>query len=227
MPLRTVSCGAAVLAALLLVSCGSATKRQPSQGSANTAQEVSNAQASNEDASTDPVEQLNRIQTETEDYVEAARGRDVSDAWARKMIEHQKGAIRLAQLLVQHSSDQRLRDLALSTTVQARQNIRALEAATENSLFKGDDLDVFVRPQLDMFAAMTIPNEKTFEQTWTAKMIAFHRGAVSLAGVAINAGDDGHAKELARQIAEQQANDAEALQRTAGTRDSSPGKRPT
>ena len=98
--------------------------------------------------------------------------------------------------------------------VQARHNLRVLASATESGFFGDESFDEqFARPQLDIFDAMTIPEGKTFESTWVAKMTAFERGAVILAGVAVNQGDTGPVKEMARQLATQQANFAESLDR--------------
>jgi uncharacterized protein (DUF305 family) len=203
----------AALAALLLTVSSCSGVKAPQQADNRNASVQSQTNASwPEAAQISPFEELASIQTETEDAMGAAKGRDISDAWARKMIEHQKGAIRFGELLLKRSPNSAVRTIASSTIVQARQNLRALGSATETSVFGDERFDEqFAKPQLEIFEAMTIPEGKTFEDIWIAKLIAFERGAVNLAGIAINQGDTERAKELARQLAAQQANSAEIL----------------
>jgi uncharacterized protein (DUF305 family) len=204
----------AVATALALTLCASdgAKKRQQSDSPLNVAREPSANESGDEVVPMSPVDEMASIQTETEDAMGAVRGRDVSDTWARKMIEHQKGAIRFPELLLRRISQPALRNVATKTIAQARQNLRAPSWVTETSLYRDESFDEpFVKPQLDIFQAMTIPDDKSFESTWVTKMIVFERGAVGLAGVAINQGDEGRVKESARQIAAQKANDAETM----------------
>lgn len=195
-----------------LSACSAAEKHRQADFDANVSGAARADGSGNQVDTVPPVEELAAIQTETEDAMGATIGRDISDTWARKMMEHQKGAIRFAELLLKRSAQPTLRKFAGMMSAQARQNIRVLGSLTETSVLGSESLqELFGRPEVDMYGAMTVPENDTFDHIWVAKMIAFHRGAVRLAGIAINQGDNGRGKEIARQLAAQQANQAQLL----------------
>ena len=218
LPCKIFALSAAI--GLSLGSCSGAKQIKSHDSNSNHSVSMQEGPPGNETAPMSPVDEMAAIQHGTENAMGMGTGRDISDTWARKMIVHQKGVIRLADLLLKTSTQPEFRSVAASTIDHARKNLRALGSATETSVFHGERFSQqFAGPQFDMFDAMTKASGKTFEATWAAKMTAFEHGAVSLAGVAVNQGDEGGAEELARQIAAQQANDAESMAKYAEIRD--------
>jgi uncharacterized protein (DUF305 family) len=58
----------------------------------------------------------------------AAMGADPDGAWARKMIEHHRGAIEMSRILASRGSDRQLRAMAQRSSAQQRREIQELEA---------------------------------------------------------------------------------------------------
>lgn len=217
MKIKVMALSVALVSALS--ACGSAKKHQQADYDTNVSGGARADDSRNQVDALTPVDQLAQIQTETEDAMGATTGRDISDTWARKMMEHQKGAIRFAELLLKSSTQPTLRRIAALMIEQSRQNLRVLGSLTETGVLGSESLQgLFGRPEIDMYGAMTVPENVAFDHIWIAKMIAFERGAVNLAGIAINQGDEGRAKTLARQLAAQQANNAETLKQISMTR---------
>lgn len=201
---------------LLLGACGSPAKMSAEEEHKKQDAELARSIAG--DFGSDPQNPFRNAQTLAEDSIGAAIGADVDQTWIRKMVEHQEGASRFADLVLQARPSNPVRQAAEALKRDSEGRLLRLAPLRQRSL-RTDfaSSDVFGRAVSDMFAAMTQVQGATVEQTWAGKMAAYDRGAVTLAGIEATRGRDERVTRLAREIASALANEADAFDRLAQT----------
>jgi len=201
---------------LLLAACGPSTKLSAEEEHERQDAELARSVAN--DLGSDPQNPFRDAQTLAEDSIGAAIGADVDQTWIRKMVEHQEGASRFADLVLQTGPSSPARQAAEALKRDSQARLLRLAPLRRRSV-QSDvaSSDVFGRGVSDMFAAMTQVQGATVELTWLRKMAAYDRGAVKLAGIEATRGGDERVKRLAREIASALANEADAFDRLAQT----------
>ena len=56
-----------------------------------------------------------------------AIGADATETWVRKMIEHHRGGIETSQIVLQHTRDPQVRQMAARTITEQRREVGQLE----------------------------------------------------------------------------------------------------
>lgn len=112
-----------VCAGLLLgvAACGEDTPRDNATAGAN------NQAASNEMAMNDPTNPYAQSEMDMHDGMMAAKGANVSDTWALKMIEHHRGALTMSEVLLSQDPNSRFAPMARTTIEEQGAEIRRLE----------------------------------------------------------------------------------------------------
>ena len=201
---------------LLLAACGPSTKLSAEEEHERQDAELARSVAN--DLGSDPQNPFRDAQTLAEDSIGAAMGSNLDQTWIRKMVEHQEGASRLADIVLQARPSTPFRQAAEATKRNSQTRLAQLALLRRRSLRTDTaSSDAFGGAVSDMFAAMTLVQGAPVERTWAGKMAAYDRGAVTLAGIEATRGRDERVKRLAREIASVLANEADAFDRLART----------
>lgn len=118
---------ARLTATALLIGSTAACNNE--RGPTNQSAETENVAApSNEMAmADDPTNPYARSEMEMHEKMMAATGANLSDTWARKMIEHHKGALDMSEVLLARDPNSRFADMARMTIKDQSAEIRELE----------------------------------------------------------------------------------------------------
>ena len=157
-----------------------------------------------------------QAQTLAEDSIGAAVGSDVDQTWIRKMIEHQEGSARMAQLVLNSSPSPEVKRAAERVLADAHNRVAALKRLRKRAIRPDDRTSApFDAKTSDMFAKMTQVEASSVEQMWAGKMVHYNRGAIALAGVEATAGKDEGVRNYARDLASSLVHEADAIQKFA------------
>ena len=105
--------------AALLTACGG--------GDGNKATDSSNAQAAANTAEMSmPSGPFSQVEMQMHERMMAATGANASETWARKMVEHHRGAIEMSQLLINQGGDPAMVQMAQQTVEKQRREIAEL-----------------------------------------------------------------------------------------------------
>lgn len=156
-------------------------------------------------------------QTLAEDSIGAATASSVDQTWVRKMIEHQEGAARMAQILMNTRPTPEGRSAAQRVAQDAHARVEMLKKLRKRPVGSDDSpTDVFDARTSEIFAKMTQVQARSIEQTWALKMIEYDGGAVILAGLEVAHGQDVEVKASARELASALAHEVDTLRQFAG-----------
>ena len=199
---------------LLITACGPSTKL--SAEDEHKRQDAALLRSVADEAGSDPHNPFRGAQTLAEDSILAAVGSNIDQTWVRRMVEHQEGASRFADIVLQARPSAPVREAAEALKRNSETRLVQLGQLRRRSLRTDPaSTEPFASAVSDMFAAMTKEQGATVEQAWLLKMAVYDRGAVTLAGIEATRGQDERAKSLARQIASALANEADALEALA------------
>lgn len=120
----SILCAAALMS---LAACGQ------EGGDENRAAAADNMQAANDMAVNDPSNPFAQSEMDMHDRMMAARGTDVSETWARKMIEHHRGAVAMSEILLQQDPNSRFAPMARTTVEEQTAEIQRLEQMIQNA----------------------------------------------------------------------------------------------
>lgn len=159
------------------------------------------------------------------DEVTAAVGTDVSDTWTHKMIAHHRGAIYVAEVLLDQGGDARLRDLAQKMIDKQSREVAELQQLQGEIAADPASALPYADAETQMHQAMMSARGADISESWIRKMIAHHKGAIAMSTIVLNQGENEEVKAKAGAIADERRKDIaelEAMLRDrglAGTRD--------
>lgn len=116
----------------------------------------------------------------------AANGATPADAWARKMIEHHRGAIAMSEIVLQQQPTPQVREMAQKTIEKQRKEIDELQKMTGQEAPAGSQSGELYRPaMMKMHERMMAAMGANPSETWTRKMIEHHQGGVEMSDVVL------------------------------------------
>ena len=205
---------ATLLGALWLPGCGSASSVSEEQGHQERDAEL--ARTLGKAAGEDAPNPFAAAQTLAEDSIGAAVASTVDQTWVRKMIEHQEGAARMAQILLNLNPTPEVRRAAERVQQDAHARVETLTKLRERSISSDTkSAGIFDHETPEMFANMTKVQASSAERVWVLKMIEYNRGGVKLAGLEVSRGNDDRIRTAARELASALAHEADTLQQLA------------
>ena len=143
----------------------------------------------------------------------AAVGANASETWARKMIEHHRGAVEMSQVLVNQGGDSRFAEMARETITKQQREIGELERMVAGGISGGSgDANPFGPIEQQMHQAMMAASGADLGETWARKMVAHHNGAIEMSELLIQQGGDPEVVAMARRAAEDQRRDRDRLE---------------
>lgn len=196
-PTRMLLC-ASLLA--LAAGCGSSAGSDNEAAAANT-----QGPAMNDMAGSMPSGPFAQAEMQMNERMMAATGANASDAWARKMIEHHRGAVAMSQILIDQGGDPQFVRMARETMEKQQREIGELERMVSAGISGGTgDAGIFRPVEQQMHQAMMAASGDSLSETWARKMIAHHQGAVDMSELVIRQGGNSQVLAMARRTAEDQ-----------------------
>ncbi|MES2326245.1 MAG: DUF305 domain-containing protein [Pseudomonadota bacterium] len=126
-----------------------------------------------------------------DDAMNKAVGINVGDTWARKMIEHHRGAIAIARQALKMNPDAHVAEMARATIEEQTREIAELQKLVAQGPSAPASADLY-QPAIDkMHQAMMAATGTSLSQTFQRKMLEHHKGAVAMADVALAHGVTG------------------------------------
>lgn len=134
-----------------------------------------------------------------------AAGTSVGDSWARKMIEHHRGAIAIARQALAMAPDSHVAAMAQATIEEETGEVARLQKLVSGGAPVRASVDPY-QPAIDtMHQAMMAANGTGLAETFHRKMLELHKGAVALANIALaNGVTDALREEVERAKADHQ-----------------------
>lgn len=134
---------------------------------------------------------------------QAAEGDGIDLAFAAQMIEHHQGAIEMAELVKQESARpqvQRLSENIIATQQEEIEQMRRIQSRLREEGVKPADLGLS-DPEIGMDEDHSkMADAKDFNRSFLEMMTAHHQGAVKMAEVEIDKGENPQLKRLAARM---------------------------
>jgi uncharacterized protein (DUF305 family) len=200
----------AAAAVLGLAACGGGEGNT----TANAAGNEASGEASNQMAmENDPSNPFGRAEMQMNERMMAATGANASETWARKMIEHHRGAIEMSRIFIEQGGDPQFVQMAREGSEKQQREIAELERMIAGGISGGSgQANPYGPAEQQMHQQMMAARGANLTETWARKMIAHHRGGVAMSAILIRQGGDPEVVAMARRVAADQRREAEHLE---------------
>ena len=189
--------------AVLLASCGSGRDSdEPPAGAATSAIGAMN-DADNPFATSE---------MEMKDKMMAAVGANVSDTWAKQMIEHHRGAIAMSKAVLTLNPTANVRTMAQQTISKQGKEVEELSKMLSTSPADPASLEPYRSANMTMHDEMMAAKGADASATYLRKMVAHHRGAVALSDVVLAKGSDAKIRAFAQKTKTDQMKEAAMIE---------------
>lgn len=123
--------------------------------------------------------------------MKAAVGVDAADTWVKKMIAHHDGAIDMSRIVLGLQPTADVAKMAQMTINNQGAEIEALKALARNGAADPASARPYEAAMAEMHTEMMGASGATPSETYLAKMLAHHRGAVAMSDIALANGASG------------------------------------
>ena len=123
--------------------------------------------------------------------MKAAVGVDAADTWVKKMIAHHQGAIDMSRIVLGLEPTADVAKMAQMTIDNQGAEIEALKALARTGTADPESARLYDAAMTEMHSEMMAASGATPSQTYLAKMLAHHRGAVGMSDIALANGATG------------------------------------
>ena len=158
-----------------------------------------------ETTAADPANPFAAAETTMKERMASAIGGDVSDTWLKQMIEHHRGAIDMARIMLQGEPSDHVRQMAQETVEKQGAEVDRLTAMLGTAPADPASDAPFRAPRAAMEHAMMPAKAADPEETFLRKMLEHHRGAVALSDALIAEGGRAAVLDAARKTRTEQA----------------------
>lgn len=148
--------------------------------------------------------------------MKAAVGVDAADSWVKKMIAHHEGAIAMSRVVLGLQPTADVAKMAQATIDKQGAEVEALKALSRSGPANPDSGKLYGAAVSEMHGAMMSASGANPSETYLAKMLAHHRGAVAMSDVALANGATGAVRAQIDQTRAKQLKEVamvEAMQR--------------
>lgn len=145
-----------------------------------------------------------------------AVGVDAADSWVKKMIAHHQGAIDMSRIVLGLQPTADVAKMAQMTIDNQGAEIEALKALARNGAANPESAALYQAAMTTMHDEMMAASGATASETYLAKMLAHHRGAVAMSDVALANGATGAVRKQVEETRAEQLKEVamvEAMQR--------------
>lgn len=126
-----------------------------------------------------------------DEAMRAAVGVDAADTWVKKMIAHHEGAIAMSRVVLGLDPTANVAQMAQATIDNQGAEIEALKALARSGAANPDSARLYDAALTAMHDQMMESSGANPSETYLAKMLAHHRGAVAMSDVALANGATG------------------------------------
>lgn len=123
--------------------------------------------------------------------MKAAVGVDAADSWVKKMIAHHEGAIAMSRVVLGLQPTADVAKMAQATIDKQGAEVEALKALARSGAANPASATLYDAAISEMHDAMMPASGANPSETYLAKMLAHHRGAVAMSDVALANGATG------------------------------------
>lgn len=123
--------------------------------------------------------------------MKAAVGVDAADSWVKKMIAHHEGAIDMSRIVLGLEPTADVANMAQMTIDNQGAEIEALKTLARNGTADPESAKLYEAAMTEMHSEMMAASGATPSETYLAKMLAHHRGAVAMSDIALANGASG------------------------------------
>lgn len=123
--------------------------------------------------------------------MKAAVGVDAADTWVKKMIAHHEGAIAMSRIVLGLDPTADVAKMAQMTIDNQGSEIEALNALARTGTADPASAKLYEAAMTEMHSAMMAAAGATPSETYLAKMLAHHRGAIAMSDIALANGASG------------------------------------
>lgn len=121
----------------------------------------------------------------------AAVGVDAADTWVKKMIAHHEGAIDMSRIVLGLEPTADVAKMAQMTIDSQGAEVEAFKALARNGATDPATARLYEAATAKMHTDMMAASGATPSETYLAKMLAHHRGAVAMSDIALANGASG------------------------------------
>ncbi len=131
----------------------------------------------------------------------AAVGADVSDNWARMMIEHHKGAIAMSEIVLRNNPTAEVRKMAEDVIAKQSKEVDELTKLLRTGAAPDPaSVQPYQPAMMKMHDAMSTAKGSDAPDTYLHKMLEHHRGAVAMSEVVLGLTKDARIRAAAEKI---------------------------
>lgn len=148
--------------------------------------------------------------------MKAAVGVDAADSWVKKMIAHHQGAIAMSRVVLGLQPTADVAKMAQATMDKQGAEVEELKALARSGAANPDSGKLYDAAMSEMHGAMMAASGASASESYLAKMLAHHRGAVAMSDVALANGAIGAVRAQVEQTRAEQLKEVamvEAMQR--------------
>lgn len=145
-----------------------------------------------------------------------AVGVDAADTWVKKMIAHHQGAIDMSRIVLGLQPTPDVAKMAQMTIDNQGTEIEALKALAKSGAPNPESASLYQAAMVKMHEDMMAASGANASETYLAKMLAHHRGAVAMSDIALANGATGTVRAQIEETRAEQLKEVamvEAMQR--------------
>ncbi|MGX7953095.1 DUF305 domain-containing protein [Tsuneonella sp. HG249] len=120
-----------------------------------------------------------------------AVGVDAADTWVKKMIAHHEGAIDMSRIVLGLEPTADVAKMAQMTIDNQGAEIEELKSLARNGAADPASASLYDAAMTEMHGEMMAASGATPSETYLAKMLAHHRGAIAMSDIALANGASG------------------------------------
>lgn len=200
-------------AAIAALSLAAACSGEQSQGENQPVAAAGEQEAADHNSmAMDPNNPFHSAEMQMNERMMAAQGENAADTWARKMVEHHRGAIEMTQVLEQQGGDPKVLEKARKSADEQRKEIQELERMLQGGISGSGAANVYAAAEKGMHDRMMAASGASPSERWIRKMIEHHRGAVEMSDIVIAQGGNQQVTAMARRSSEKQKREIAELE---------------
>lgn len=141
-----------------------------------------------------------------------AVGVDAADTWVKKMIAHHEGAIDMSRIALGLEPTADVARMAQLTIDEQGAEIEALKSLARNGAADPASATLYEAAMTEMRSDMMAASGATPSETYLAKMLAHHRGAVAMSDIALANGASGAVRAQIEETRAEQLKEVEMVE---------------
>jgi uncharacterized protein (DUF305 family) len=199
---KFISCASALALITTLSACGGT--EQPANDM--TAENDMNAMMA------DPNNPFAASEMRMHDAMMAAVGTNAADTWAKKMIEHHRGAVEMSQILLDQGITGHVADMARQAIDKQNKDIEAIQKLVTRGNPDPASAQLYAAAEKQMHDAMMAAKGADVSDTFVRKMLEHHKGAIALSDIALANGAPGAIRAQIEKTKADQQKDIEHIE---------------